>query len=78
MGGGEDGFWTKDDNFNFIVVEFEKVVAHPGFNICQAVGEGGKDSWSDGFSGDVELDVIGVAVELKSMAAYNVTEWKHV
>lgn len=29
----------------------------PGFDVSDAVGEGGKDGWSDGFGGDVELSV---------------------
>lgn len=32
----------------------------------------------DGFGGDVELDVIGVAVEVETMTMYDITMWEDV
>lgn len=78
LGGGEGGFWAKEYNFSFIAVEFEEVVVHPGFYVGEAVGEGGENSCGDGFGGDVDLSVVSIAVKVKSMAADDVTKWKHV
>ncbi len=36
------------------------------------------DCGADGFSGDVELDVIGVAVEVETMSTYDVAKGEHV
>ena len=35
-------------------------------------------SGGDGFGGNVELDVVGVAVEVEAVAAYDVAEGKQV
>jgi len=43
--------WPMNEDFRCVPVEFEEVLS-----ACEAVG--------DGFGGDVELCVIGVAVEL--------------
>ena len=53
-------------------------MVHPGFYVGEAVGEGGENSWSDGFGGDVELSVVGIAVKVKSMAADDVAKWEHI
>ena len=74
----EGGFWAKDYDFSFIAVEFEEVVVQPGFYVGEAVGEGGENSWSDGFGGDVELSVVRIAVKVKSMAADDVAKWEHI
>ena len=39
-------------------------MVHPGFYVGEAVGEGGENSWSDGFGGDVELSVVSIAVKV--------------
>ena len=35
-------------------------------------------SWSDGFGGEVQLGVVGVGVELKSVVAEDLTKWEDV
>ncbi|XDV53579.1 hypothetical protein PO909_022050 [Leuciscus waleckii] len=49
-----------------------------GFNVGNAIGDGGEDSRGDGFGGHVELGIIGVAVKMESMVADDLTEGKHV
>lgn len=46
---------------------------HPLFNFSKAVGQSGVTFSGDGFDGDIELDVIGLAMEVEIMMAY-VTE----
>ena len=53
-------------------------MVHPGFYVGEAVSEGGESSWGDGSGGDVELSVVSIAVNMKSMAADDVTKWEHV
>ena len=53
-------------------------MVHPCFDVSETVGERGKNGWSEGFGGDVELSIVSIAVEMKSMAADDVTKWKHV
>ncbi|XDV46572.1 hypothetical protein PO909_014447 [Leuciscus waleckii] len=74
----EERFWAGDKEFCFIAVEFKKVIVHPGFNVGNAIGDGGEDSRGDGFGGHVELGIIGVAVKMESMVADDLTEGKHV
>ncbi len=38
----------------------------------------GVDSCGNGFGGDVELDVIGIAVEMEAMSTYDVSKGEHV
>ena len=47
-------------------------------NFIETVGEGGDCSRGDGGSGNVKLDVIGVAVKAESMTTYDVAEGKQV
>ena len=76
--GIERGFWAEYDHFCFIAVEFEEIVAHPGFYVCDAVGEGRKDFRSDRFGVYVKLGIVGIAVEVESMAADDVSKWKYI
>ena len=62
-------FRSNDDYFRFIPVEFEKVELKPGFYFSDAVCQDGVGSSGDGLGGGEELDVVGKAVELKSMTA---------
>ncbi|KAF0046975.1 hypothetical protein F2P81_000608 [Scophthalmus maximus] len=45
--------------------------------LLQLVRAGGY-SCGDGFGRDVDLDIIGVEVEVKSMFAYDISEWQDV
>lgn len=78
MGGFDERFGTNDDDFSFVRVEFEEVGLKPGFYFIDAVGEGRVSGKSDGFGGDVELNVIGKAVELESMTADYLTKGENV
>ena len=51
---------------------------HPGLNIGETVGQGGGYSCGDGFGRDVDLDIIGVAVEVKTIFTYDISEWQDV
>ena len=51
---------------------------HPVFDVGEAAGKAGEDGRGDGFGGDVKLGVVGIAVELESMAADDVSKWEHV
>ena len=62
------------DNFRFIVVEFEEVILHPGFNVSKAGVSGG----SDGLGEEVELGVVGATVEPQAVAAENVAEGEDI
>ena len=62
-------FRSNDDYLRFIAVEFEEVELEPGFCFSDAVCQDGVRSSGDGFGGDEELDVVGKAVEFKSMTA---------
>lgn len=37
---------------------------HPECDVGEAVGESGVSGCGDGFRGDAELDIIGIAVEM--------------
>ena len=50
---------------------------HPGFDV-KAGGESGVGGGRDGVDGDVKLDVIGVAMELETVSADDVTEGEQV
>ena len=41
---------------------------HPDFDVGEAVGECGVSGSGDGFGGDVDLDVVSVAVKAETMA----------
>ena len=73
LGGGEDGFWAKDDHFRFIAVEFKKVVVHPGFDVGEAVCELGENGRSNGSGSDIKLGIVGVTVKVETMVADDVT-----
>lgn len=51
---------------------------HPGLDVIEAGGQSGLSFSGDGCSGDVEMDVIGVAVEVETMAATDVANGEHV
>ena len=51
---------------------------HPQFNFSEAVGQSGMSCCGDGFDGDIELDVIGIAEQVEPMMVYNVNKWEHV
>lgn len=53
-------------------------MVHPSFDVGEAVSEGGENGRSDGFGGNVQLGVVSIAVEVKTMAADDVTKWEHV
>lgn len=74
----KERFGSDNKKFCFFAIEFEKVVVHPGFNISEAVCDGGDNDWGDGFGRDVDLCVVGIAVKAESMVAKDVTEGKHV
>ena len=48
---------------------------HPEFNFSQAVGQGEEGGGSDGVCGDVELDVISVAVEAETVMTNDFSYW---
>lgn len=75
---GEERFWARDKEFCFTAVEFKKIIVHPGFNVRNAIGDGGENSRGDGFGGKVDLGIICVAVKMESMVADDLTEGKHV
>ena len=70
------GFRADEHEVRFIVFELEEVGLHPGLNISVAIGQGGGYSCGDGFGRDVDLDIIGVAVEVKTMFVYDISEWQ--
>lgn len=72
------GFGADDDQVGFVTVEFEEVGLHPGFDIGEAVGEGGVSGGGDGVGGDIELDVIGITVEMETMVANDVAKGEQV
>ena len=72
-----EGFRADQHQIRFILVELEEVGLHPGLNIGEAVGQGGGYSCSDGFGRDVDLDIIAVTLEVKTMFAY-IFEWQDV
>ncbi|KAI3363777.1 hypothetical protein L3Q82_001210 [Scortum barcoo] len=59
-------------------VKSEEVDLHPGFNFSEAVGQSVVDISSDGFSGDVQMAITGVAVEVKAMLTYDVSKGDNV
>lgn len=62
--GNRCGFWGEED---FWFVEFEEFGLNPGLYVCEAAGEGGGGSGCDGSGGDVDLRVVGVAVEVEAV-----------
>lgn len=58
----------RDEEFWFVINEFKKDVVHPGFDVGDAIGDGGED----GFGGHV------TTAKMKSMLADDLTEGKHV
>ena len=58
------GSFGTDEEFSFVAVKFEEVILHPECKCRQAgfdVGEGGVVG---GFGAEVNLGVVGVAVEV--------------
>ena len=51
---------------------------HLDFDFNEAVGECGVRSSSDGFGGDIDLDVVNVAVKVETLAAYDAAKGQHV
>ena len=51
---------------------------HPDFDFSEAVGECGVSGSSDGFGGDVDLDVVSIAVKAETMVAYDTAKAQHV
>lgn len=41
-------------------------------------GQDGLSCSHNGFGGDVELDIVSIAVEVKTVAADDGTDWEHV
>ena len=78
LNGFSDGFGTNDDHVCLVAVKFKRIGVHPGFNVSKAVGESGVDGGVDGFGGDVEVDIIGIAVKVKTMVANDVAKGKQV
>ena len=48
-------------------------MVHPGFDVGDAVGEGGEDGRNNGCGVDVQLGIVSITVKLKNMAADDVT-----
>ena len=58
------GFGANKGDFSFVTVEFEKVFGEPGSDFLEAIGEGGWREGHGGFSGQVELGIICITMEL--------------
>lgn len=71
---GEERFWSSNDEFCFIAVEFQEVYVHPDFDVSQVVCDGGENDRDDGCGRDVQLCVVSVTVKMKSMAANGVSK----
>lgn len=78
VNGFSDGFGTDDDHVCFFAVELKEIGVHPGFNVSEAVGDSGVGGRGDGFSGDVELNIIGIAVKVETMVANDIAKGKQV
>ncbi len=51
--------------FRFVAGEFEKVVLHPCFDVCEAGGDGGTGGCGNSLGGEVELGVVSVTIKLE-------------
>lgn len=71
-------FWTNYDYICFVTVEFEKIVLHPGFNVCQTLSEGGVDTGVYGCGGDVKLNVVSITMKTETMMTDDITKGKNV
>lgn len=72
------GFVVDDNDFGFIAVWFQEVSLQLGFDIGEAICQGDGGGRCEGFSGEVELCVIGIAVNLEAMVAYNLSKGEHI
>jgi len=62
----------------FFAVELKEIGVHPGFIVSEAIGDSGVGGRGDGFSGDVELNIIGIAVKIETMVANDIAKGKQV
>lgn len=85
LGGGRDrgvvfsegGFGAYEEEFSFVTVELEDVLLHPRFN-CRGRIQCGSEVVEEGFGAEVDLGVIGIAVEVKVKVTEDATKWKDV
>ena len=70
--GFNEGFRADDDRVQFVTVQLEEVRLHPTFYVSEAVGECGVSGSGVRFDGDVDLDIVRIEVEAKTMTAYDV------
>lgn len=78
VNGFSDGFGTDDDHVCFFTVELKEIGVHPGFNVSEAVGDSGVGGRGDGFSGDVELNIIGITVKVETMVVNDIAKGTQV
>lgn len=67
MHGFGEGFGTDDHEVNFVTVEFEKSWVHSSMRVVAVMERV-----------EIELDVVCVAMELKTMAADDITKGENV
>lgn len=78
MSRGKERLGSGDEEFCFVTVKFEKIAVHPGFYFNEAVCDSGSDSWGNGFCGDIDLGIVGIAVKVKSVVTNDVAKREHV
>ncbi len=64
-------------DFRFVAVEFDKVVLHPCFDVCEAGGEGGVGGCRNSRGVEVELDVCAT-MKLKAMLSEDLSKWQDI
>lgn len=63
--------------FAVFIVQLKEVWPHLWFYFCQAAGQSWMQGGSNGFGGDVDADLISVAVEVETTTTANVVgEWE--
>jgi len=72
------GFVVDDKDFRCVAIEFEEDVLHLGLYIREVVADGGVGNVCDGFGGNVKLCVVGVAVKVETVVAYDVANGEQV
>ena len=74
----ESRFGASEEEFSFVCIELEKIVGEPSFYCGDAVFDVSEGWVCDGFGGEIELGVVGVAVKVQIEIADDVTKGKDI
>lgn len=75
---GQGAFETNEQGISFATIELQEVPSHSTPDVLKAGGEGCGRKGSGGFSGDVDLCVVCVAVEMNTMVSEDCAQGNEV